>query len=401
MYVKGEKKMCRKIKIIFGAIKLVLCKFLSIFVNKKDLWLVCEKTNEARDNGYYFFEYAQKSNDTNVFYVIDKYSYDFNRIQKYQKQIIYTNSLKHCLYYFKSSKLISSQAMPFPFSETLCKKIFKVKGQKYYWLQHGVTKDKLNHKDMDYSVKEYSLVCCASKKEVDFFKEEFGYNDKNAKLTGFCRFDGLENVFEKNNSILIMPTHRKWLNTNTVTSTPTEKEEKRFLESEFYKEYSSILTNNELLNMLKKNNTKIIFYIHYALQVYSYLFKKFENEYVIIAQSDLFDVQDLLRESKVLITDYSSVFFDFAYMKKPVLYYQFDIDRYRENHYKEGYFSYKDDGFGEVCLDKNSLQKSLVKIIKNNYQMEKRYIQRVDDFFDVIDRNNCERIYSYIKGEEN
>ena len=280
-------------------------------------------------------------------------------------------------------------------------KIFKVKGQKYYWLQHGVTKDRLNHKDMDYSVKEYSLVCCTSKKEVDFFKEEFGYNDKNVKLTGFCRFDGLENAFQKNNLILIMPTHRKWLNTNAVTSKPTEKEEKRFLESEFYKEYSSILTNNELLNMLKKNNTKIIFYIHYALQVYSYLFKKFENEYVIIAQSDLFDVQDLLRESKVLITDYSSVFFDFAYMKKPILYYQFDIDRYRESHYKEGYFSYKDDGFGEICLDKNSLQKKLVKIIKNNYQMEKRYIQRVDDFFDVIDKNNCERIYSYIKGEEN
>ena len=64
----------------------------------------------------------------------------------------------------------------------------------------------------------------------------------------------------------------------------------------------------------------------------------------------------MLKESSMLITDYSSVFFDVAYMHKPIIYYQFDRDAFRQGHYQEGYFSY-DDGFGPVAFDTESLLK--------------------------------------------
>ena len=59
--------------------------------------------------------------------------------------------------------------------------------------------------------------------------------------------------------------------------------------------------------------------------------------------------QDLLNNSSVLLTDYSSVFFDFAYLKKPVIYYHPENDSY---HYEGSYFDYETMGFGDVAIDK-------------------------------------------------
>ena len=46
-----------------------------------------------------------------------------------------------------------------------------------------------------------------------------------------------------------------------------------------------------------------------------------------------FDYQKILIKSSLLITDYSSVFFDFSYMKKPIIYTQFDYELHRKVHY--------------------------------------------------------------------
>lgn len=382
---------------IVGVLKLFIAKMISRNLKINDIWLICEKPNEARDNGYYFFKYCvEQKKRNNVFYVIDKDSYDLTNISFGKDQIIYTNSFKHCCYYFKAQKLISSQALPFPFSEKLCKSLFRVKDQKYYWLQHGITKDKLNHKDMDYQYKEYSLVCCASDREVEFFKQEFGYNDDNAKCTGFCRFDGLIDESDNFNQILIMPTFRKWLAPNDINGRPNEKEKMNFLESSFYFNYTQLLTNKKLLTFLKQNKMKVVFYLHYAFQSYADLFKSIANEYIIIAAKKDYDVQELMKRSNIMVTDYSSVFFDFAYMKKPEAFFQFDSDEYRANHYKEGYFSYKVDAFGPVFNEVDEIVDFIIKSFEHGYKLENMYDVRIQGFFPLIDKNNCQRVYDSI-----
>lgn len=387
----------KKIYKILLIYKLLLARILTISA-KPNKWIVSEKSDEARDNGYYFFEYCMKyeKNNKNIYYVIDKNSLDYKKVKKISNNIIYTNSLKHCIYYFQSSKLISSQAIPFPISEKICRKYFEVKNQKYYWLQHGITKDFLNPKDVDYKHKRYSLICCGSPYEVDFFKKNYGYNDNQAKLTGFCRFDGLIDKSSKYNYILIMPTFRKYLTTKILNNKPSNSEEKKFIKSDFYIKYNELLSNNELLKFLKENNLKIIFYMHYAFQNYSYLFKNNENDNIIIGTREKYDVQDLMLKSKIMITDYSSVFFDFAYMKKPIMYFQFDDEEFRKAHYKRGYFSYKENGFGPVFKDINETIKYIKKLNENGFKMDKLYNDRLNDFFPEIDDENCKRIYELI-----
>ena len=96
----------------------------------------------------------------------------------------------------------------------------------------------------------------------------------------------------------------------------------------------------------------------------------------------------------MLITDYSSIAFDFAYMKKPIIYYQFDSDEYYKKHYNKGYFNYYNDGFGEIVKTEKELIKSMVNTSINS--IESKYLKNINRFFEIRDENNCERYYSTI-----
>ena len=111
----------------------------------------------------------------------------------------------------------------------------------------------------------------------------------------------------------------------------------------------------------------------------------------------MIDIQTLLKESPLMITDYSSVYMDFAYMKKPLIYYQFDKEEYRKRQYVEGYFNYERDGFGEVIKDSKNVVNKIIKYVKNNYKVESKYQKRMDEFYPLHDQNNCKRIYEEIK----
>ena len=103
-------------------------------------------------------------------------------------------------------------------------------------------------------------------------------------------------------------------------------------------------------------------------------------------------------ESAALITDYSSIFFDFAYMNKPLAYYQFDYDKFRSGHYQEGYFSYKRDGFGPVINSAEELMWWIKNVIACSFANEQKYTDRINEFFTLRDTKNCERTYNAICG---
>ena len=105
-----------------------------------------------------------------------------------------------------------------------------------------------------------------------------------------------------------------------------------------------------------------------------------------------------------MVTDYSSVAFDFVYMEKPVAYYQFDEIRYREQHYKEGYYNYKINGLGPVYLESKDVI-FWIKDMFNNQGMFPKvtgiYENRKNSFFEYRDTNNCRRVYDFVKGYTN
>ena len=75
----------------------------------KNLWIVCEDKNEARDNGYWFFKYVRKTHpNQECVYAIAKSSPDYSKVQCLGNTVEF-GSLRHWILYLTSVKKISSQ----------------------------------------------------------------------------------------------------------------------------------------------------------------------------------------------------------------------------------------------------------------------------------------------------
>ena len=93
--------------------------------------------------------------------------------------------------------------------------------------------------------------------------------------------------------------------------------------------WKELLNNDILKELIEKKDLKVIFYLHRNLQNHINSFKNI-NSKIILASWEKYDIQELLKSSALMVTDYSSVFFDMIYMKKPIVFYQFDEDEYRK-----------------------------------------------------------------------
>lgn len=392
--------MLKKIFRLMGQfINMIGVKFISLFYknNKKykNMWLICERGTEAKDNGYWLFKYIRENYpEINVHYVIDKsYKNDYDKISKFLNIIEY-GSLDHKIAFILSDKVISTHiGFIEPWSYKLYKMILdRNNKKKYIFLQHGVIYNDVSEFLNKNSVKLDKFIT-STKKEYEAIvnNKKYGYFNNEVVQTGLPRFDNLHNNNPKN-QILLMPTWRKELTVPSYLKDGDSSKDKIFLDSEYYKKFNSLIKNKELIKILKDNNYKLIFYPHYELQRYIKYFDT-ENENIVIANKENYDVQELLMDSKLLITDYSSIFFDFAYMKKPLIHYCFD----ELSHYKPGYFDFRKEGFGKVTSSEDEVIKLIDKYINDNFKLDNIYEDRINKTFNIRDNKNCERVFNEIK----
>ena len=167
-----------------------------------------------------------------------------------------------------------------------------------------------------------------------------------------------------------------------------------FKDSSYFKFLNSLMNDERLLKVLKDKGYKIRFIPHPNVLCQLKDFNK--NDFVEIEESGI-DYQKEFCENKILVTDYSSVFFDFAYLKKPVIYYQPDREEFFKNQlYDEGYFDYEKMGFGPVHYDYDKFVDDLIRMVENDGIIDGKYEKRINNFFKFHDDKNCERVYNEI-----
>jgi len=391
------KRLISIIKKKPAAKKAILIRYIYLFLKlfkKKEIFLFMDRIDKADDNAEVLFRYSLKSKDKiSKYFVISKDSSDYNRMKKYKKVLPY-GSYKHKLFLLLCDKFISSHADdviydPFGSTNIFYKDLLTFD---YVFLQHGVTQNDLSGWLNKYQ-KNIKLFVTSSKMEYDsILNGAYSYSEKEVALTGMPRHDRLVNQEDK--IILIMPTWRKNI-ASKLNEDLKRTYNSQFVNTQYFKMYSSLINNEKLLRKLREKNYKVKFVIHPALKEQTKDFKP--NDRVEIINPDSIKYYKLFNEASLLVTDYSSVAFDFAYLRKPIIYFQFDQEEFFNSHFPSGYFNYKEMGFGSVITSFDQMVEELISSLENNCRLPEKYKERIDRFFAYNDHNNSQRVYDAIK----
>ena len=371
-------------------IYLIIYPFMMRLKKNKTICIYMDRIEAGDDNASHLFKYANTiDDDARNYYALNKDANEYESLSQTGKMLSYA-SFKHKIIYLFADKIISShpyQSVINPFFEYNhdVQKLYNgLSTYNIYFLQHGVTLGNISGWLSKFD-KNLSLIATVSQEEHDsFLTEGYNYDENIIQILGFPRFDNLET--SDNKQILIIPSWRKYLRGN----------ESYFINSEYFKTLESLLNNDKLIKLAKDNGYKIVFRAHPELirrigdSEKRYIDLLEIDDYVIVSEDESY--QKLFMESSIMITDYSSVFFDFAYLKKALIYYQVEDDY----HYDESYFDFERMGFGDVIKDDTELIEKIQYYIANDCELEDKYKKRVDDFFVYTDKNNCMRVYDWI-----
>lgn len=90
-------------------------------------------------------------------------------------------------------------------------------------------------------------------------------------------------------------------------------------------------------------------------------------------------IQDLYLISDLLITDYSSVMFDYSILKRPMLFFTYDLEEYRDN--LRGFnFEFEKIAPGPLLSDSKEVVDCILNINKVSKDYEMKYSQFIDQF---------------------
>lgn len=374
--------------------------YLHLHLCRRDLlhrhiWLIAEKRTEARDNGYHLFRYLREQHpEVEAYYVITPDSPDRRKLEPLG-HIIAADSEEHLLYYLAAECSISSQAGG-AFPLLMIPEFFRLTRplrnprQKCVFLQHGVLYNAAQMPALYAASGMHDLFVTSSMWERAFVQRTFGYPEGYVQALGLCRFDALYGrAGQAERLILLIPTWRAWLWTGEPAA--------QFQKSQYFTRYAGLLRSPRLHALLEQFDYRLVFYPHYAMQGYLETLRPLAGGRVSVSGNADCDVQDLLLRSAVLITDYSSVFFDFAYLQKPEIFYQFDAVRFQREHSPAGDFDFTRDAFGPVVTTEAQVLDALEQVLESHCVLSPAFRPRMSDFFAFCDAQNCARNYEAIR----
>ncbi|MDY0275521.1 MAG: CDP-glycerol glycerophosphotransferase family protein [Desulfomicrobium sp.] len=361
----------------------------------QNAWMFIDRDTQADDNAEHLYRWIMHNKPgINAWFVLREESAHWPRLQKEGFRLIPFGSMEHNILFFNATRLISSQMDIYIYAWLEDRYYGDLKKFKYISLQHGVIKENLspwiNTIDMDVfvttTVDEYHSIIDDS--------TDYVLTRKEVIRSGLPRHDALLAVPRPEKRFFIMPTWRADLAGSWDGKGQQREYNPRFIHSHFARTWNALISSSRFKALLQKYEYEAVFWPHPGFADYLNEFQLSEN----IRRPKNESIQDLLKTSILLITDYSSITFDMAFMHRPTIYYQFDSlaeFSLRQNR-RPGYFSYEKDGFGPVCNTEDEIIEWIEGYFSTGCQCFAQYMQRIKKIFHIRDGKNCERIYHAI-----
>lgn len=362
-------------------------------------WLLMDRETNADDNAEHLYRYLMNYQpQIKCVFALDKNSQDWNRLQQEGFNLVEFGSIEFENVLRQCSKIVSSHL------ETHINNYFGDNygfSKKFIFLQHGVIKD-----DLSAWINTKKLLNCfitSTQPEYESLlssDNKYRLTEKEVVLTGLPRHDSLlEKVEFTKNTILVMPTWRHYIVGEIIGKGANERTiNKNFMSTAYAKHWSSFLNSNKLAELVKNYDYNIIFAPHSNISPYI-------NQFSLPSYIELWDpnnsldsMQEIFKNSKLLVTDYSSVTFEMGLLHKLSIYYQFDRNEFFSgiHTYQQGYFSYENNGFGPLAFTQEDLLRNLEMVLEKNCKLTEPYKTRITETFPFTDGKNSERVYNAI-----
>lgn len=362
---------------------------LKPYWDSRHIQLVYEKfCMMAQDNGYYFFKHCmdheeEKRQKNHIYYVITKDAPDRKKLDAYQSRLVDFMSIRHMIYMIAAELLVSTDTRNHLYAMRQRGSILKryLRKKPLVFLQHGVTA--LKKVDFFYGKGKSGscdLFVVTSDFEKKIIEDYFGYAEDEIVNSGFARWDVLEDKPEGLREILIMPTWRAWLENVTL---------EEFKESDYFHNYMELLNSPRFHSFLEKNDLLANFYLHSKFREFIQDFSVESDRIRLIVFGEE-PANELMMRCKMLVTDYSSVCWDVFYLDKPVVFFQFDRDKYMEAH--GSYLDMDRELFGDCAQDVDGLLTYMERCADDRFVVRPEYEKMQKSFYKYFDDQNSRRI---------
>ncbi len=361
---------------------------------RREIWLIGERPDTARDNGYHLFAYLTRERpDVDAYYVIDKSSSQYEPMRQLGRVVAHS-SWRHRLLMYHAAALVNAynpiHMLPRGWTKAIYVRHFAWRVGAYrVYLKHGIH---MNPRVLKRQQTGFDLFLTASLREGEAARETSGY-DRQIVPTGLPRYDALV-ATPPSRTILFMPTWRVYLVPRLFSDETTTQV--AFEGSTYQRFMRDFLGSPRLHSLLEEHDYQLEFMPHYNMHAHLAQMP-LTGRRITMRDGSAPDIQDVMRHCDLFITDHSSVHFDIAYLGTPLIYTHFDDEDYFGGHSHPSWFSHENDGFGPVTRDVDSTIDAIEHYLHNGCVREAKYSKRVEDTFIFHDRDNSRRAVEAIE----
>lgn len=359
-------------------------------------WVFMDRDTDANDNAEHLYRWVRTNRpDINSWFVLARDSKDWDRLHAEGFRLVAHRSAEWRKLMLHAAHLASSHIDVYVVSP-LPRWRYGDPRFTFTWLQHGVTNYDIS-RWVNGKPAELFVTVTPQEKESIAGDGPYTFTEREVVLTGFPRHDELLRKRRATGEtardlILVMPTWRKKLAGAQVAGSNERLKNPAFASSQYALEFNALIGSERLRDVAQRTGKRVVFMPHPNMRPYL-------SDFDVPAWVEIWDfatvsVQDVLARAALMVTDYSSLGFEAAFIDVPLVYFQFDAASFFDGSHvgRRGYFDYERDGFGPVASTVAAVEAAVERIGADGYVSSPEYLARTAAAFVTRDESNCERV---------
>lgn len=366
----------------------------------RDAWVFVDRHENADDNAEHLYRWVRQHHpEINAWFLLSPASPDWPRLKREGFRLV-PPGLERKLLLLNSRQILSSHA-DYLFGGHDRAVYGALMRWCFTFLQHGTIKDDLSHW---LGPREFDRFITSSPAEYSSIVADdsnYPFTSREVRLTGLPRHDHLIRLAKARGPgptkrLLVMPTWRGGAFEERARNQSEAARRQLFADTEYAKAWSALLRSPALHEALQRHHWHMVFMPHLNSLPYLDVFDPPASvEVVSVLQGR---IQETLVDADAFLTDYTSVAFDMALLRKPIFYYQFDRELFFQggHNWRPGYYDYDRDGFGPVARHATDFVAQFSEFLQSGAQLPAMYRQRMEQAMPLDDELACQRTYDSV-----